>query len=416
MKIEPSGVIPTDLAGYKGLVGTRLQAIFGRDFVLDDETVVGQLVGTLALALAQVDERAVDVVNAFNVNTAVGEQLDSLGSVIALYRHEARSSTVVLTVSGTASTTIPAGSRVSAAPNGAPAFATDAEVSISGMGTATVNATAVDSGPIKAAAGTLTRIVNPVVGWSSVTNVAAAVPGRARETDAAYRRRFQTAYAHLGRDGLENIRSAVLNVDGVTDVLVEDNDTALSITRGRIPIAGHSIYVVVDYKGSTAPAADSALEERVGRAILESKPAGVGTVNTSGGADVVLAHGGRNRGTSTIRWDWVERIPLQITVEASLTRGVAPPDWEVLVRQRIVQWFAGGFTPGDLFDSSGIQIGEALDILRLRSPIYSVPGLKVDTDQLTVERVGSPNALGTPNLNQRYTIEEDRVMASGSYT
>ena len=424
MKIDPSGVIPTDLARYKGLVGTRLQAIFGRDFVLDDETVVGQLVGTLALALAQVDERAVDVVNAFNVNTAVGEQLDSLGSVIALYRHEARSSTVVLTVSSTASTTIPAGSRVSAAPDGSPAFATDAEVSISGVGTATVNATAVDSGPIKAEAGTLERIVNPVVGWSSVTNAAAAVPGRARETDAAYRRRFQTAYAHLGRDGLENIRSAVLNVEGVRDVRVEENNTASSVSRSGIAIAGHSIYVVVDYStGTTAPAADSALEERVGRAILESKPAGVGTVNrgaTDGSsADVVLDHGGGGRGTTTINFDWVVRIPLEISLTVTLTRGVAPSNWENLVKQRIVQWFSGGFTPQldsqQLFDSSGIQIGEHLDTGRLQSPIYSVPGLSLTADP-TVLRRGSPaTALGTPNLNERYTLSIDHITANGTW-
>lgn len=423
MRIEPGGITPTDLARYKELVAERLQAIFGNDFVLDDETVVGQLVGTLALALAQVDERAVDVVNAFNVNTAVGEQLDSLGSVIALYRHEARSSTVVLTVSSTASTTIPAGSRVSAAPDGSPAFTTDAEVSISGMGSATVNATAVDSGPIEAEADTLVRILNPVVGWSSVNNPAAAVPGRSRETDSAYRRRFQTAYAHLGRDGLENIRSAVLNVEGVRDVRVEENNTASSIPRSGVTIAGHSIYVVVDYEGTTAPAADSALEERVGRAILESKPAGVGTVNrgaTDGSsADVVLSHGGGGRGTTTINFDWVVRIPLEISLRVELTRGVAPSNWENLVKQRIVQWFSGGFTPQldsqQLFDSSGIQIGEHLDTGRLQSPIYSVPGLRLPADP-TVLRRGSPaTPLGTPNLNERYTLSIDHITANGSW-
>ena len=423
MRIEPGGITPTDLARYKELVAERLQAIFGNDFVLDDETVVGQLVGTLALALAQVDERAVDVVNAFNVNTAVGEQLDSLGSVIALYRHEARSSTVVLTVSSTASTTIPAGSRVSAAPDGSPAFTTDAEVSISGVGSATVNATAGDSGSIEAEANTLVRILNPVVGWSSVNNPAAAVPGRSRETDSAYRRRFQTAYAHLGRDGLENIRSAVLNVEGVKDVRVEENNTASSVPRSGIAIAGHSIYVVVDYEGTTAPAADSALEERVGRAILESKPAGVGTVNrgaTDGSsADVVLSHGGGGRGTTTINFDWVVRIPLEISLRVELTRGVAPSNWENLVKQRIVQWFSGGFTPQldsqQLFDSSGIQIGEHLDTGRLQSPIYSVPGLSLTADP-TVLRIGMPSTrLGTPNLNERYTLSIDHITATGSW-
>lgn len=411
MKIDPSGVIPTDLAGYKGLIEERLQSIFGNSFVLADETVAGQLVGALALALAQVDERAVDVVNGFNVNTAVGEQLDALGSVIALVRNEARASTVVLTVTGTPNTSIPEGSRVRATTEGSTAFATDSDVVIGSSGSATVNATAVTTGLVEAAAGTLTVIMNPVVGWTTATNAAAAIPGRARETDTAYRRRFETAYAHLGRDGLENIRSAMLNVNGVTDVLVEQNDTTAAVTKQDQTIAAHSIYVAVDYQGNTAPAADSAFEEQVGRAIFESKPAGVGTV---GSTDVTLAHGGGNRGATTIRWDWVVRIPLQITVTVTLTRGVVPPNWENLVRQRIVQWFAGDFSPAGFFDSSGLQIGEALDTGRLRAPIYSVPGLTLANDPV-VQRVASPNLLGTPDLNERYTIDENQITINGSY-
>lgn len=422
MKINPSGIVPTDLARYKTLVEDKLRSLFGNNVVLDDETVVGQLVGTLALALAQVDERAVEVVNGFNLNTAVGEQLDALGSVIALYRNEARSSTVTLTVTSTASTTIPAGSRVRAA-EGSPEFATDADVVLTGAGSATVNATAVDSGPgpIEAAAGTLTEIVNPVLGWSGVYNAAAAVPGRARETDTAYRRRFQTAYAHLGRDGLENIRSAVLNVDGVKDVRVEENNTAASVRESNYPVAipAHSLYIVVDYQGSTTPA----LEERVGRAILQSKPAGVGTVNSNtmgSSAAVALAHGGGGRGTTTINFDWVTRIPLQIALTVTLTTGVAPPNWEILVKKRIIQWFDGDFSPGldgqQLFDSSGLQIGESLDTDRLRSPIYSVPGVNLASGQPVVQRVATPpTRLGTPQLNQRYTLEESQITTIGTY-
>lgn len=423
MKINPSGIVPTDLAGYKTLVDDKLRSLFGTNVVLDDETVVGQLVGTLALALAQVDERAVEVVNGFNLNTAVGEQLDALGSVIALYRNEARSSTVTLTVTSTASTTIPAGSRVRAT-EGSPEFATDADVVLTGEGSATVNATAVETGLIEAAAGTLREIVNPVRGWSGVTNAAAAVPGRARETDTAYRRRFQTAYAHLGRDGLENIRSAVLNVNGVKDVRVEENNTAASVRESHYPVAipAHSLYIVVDYQGSTAPVEGSALEERVGRAILESKPAGVGTVNSNtmgSSADVVLAHGGGGRGTTTINFDWVTRIPLQIELTATLTTGVTPSNWETLVKKRIIQWFDGNFSPGldgqQLFDSSGLQIGESLDLDRLRSPIYSVPGVNLASGQPDVQRIATDTRLGTPQLNQRYTLEESQITTNGTY-
>ena len=412
MRFVSSGITATSLAEYKDQIEVNLRTIFGPDFVLDDDTVIGQLVGAIALALAEVDENAVAVANSFNLSTAVGSQMDALGSILNLPRANTTSSTVVLSGTGVNGTTIPAGSQVRGKISRA-VFATDATVVI-GNPTSdryTVNATAIEPGPVEAAAADITEIVNPIVGWRTVTNAAAAVVGRFGETDTAYRSRFRYAYAHLGRDGLENIRSAILNADDdVTAVQVVENDTEASVQTTGYPVAipAHSLYIVVDYDGNTAPVEDSVLEQRVGRAILESKPAGVGTVHSMGGAEVVLFHGEGGRGSTTIYWDWVQRIPLQMEVRVTLREGVFPADWETLLKRRIVAWFNGDFDAGGLFDTSGLQIGEALDLERLRTPIYSIPGLTLAANSPTVTRV-SGGAIGTPNLNQRYTIDEANI-------
>ena len=404
MKFVTNGITATSLAEYKDQIEVGLRTIFGADFVLEDETVVGQLVGAIALALAEVDENAVHVANSFNLNTAVGSQLDDLGSILNLERINSSSSTVVLTGTGVNSTEIPAGSQVRAATTRS-VFATDADVVIGNPtpNTYTVNATAIEPGPVAAAAGDIREIVNPIVGWGTVNNAAAAVPGQFGETDTAYRKRFQTAYAHLGRDGLENIRSAVSKVADVTDVLIRDNDGSSNVPLQGKTLTPHSVYIAVEH--SDGSPTEEAIVLAVGNAILQSKPAGVGTV---GGTDVVLAHGEGNRGSTTIRWDWVQKIPLEMTVVVSLQEGNFPANWEALIKDRIVAWFDGSFRAGGLFDVSGLQIGEALDMERLRTPIYSVPGLTLAPSYPTVTRVGGA-AVGTPELNQRYTIAEDQI-------
>ena len=417
MRFVSSGITATSLAEYKDQIENNLRTVFGPEFVLDDETVIGQLVGAIALALAEVDENAVAVANSFNVNTAVGSQLDALGSILNLSRANTTFSTVVLTGTGINGTSIPEGSQVRGVLSRS-VFATDTAVVI-GNPTAnqyTVTATAIEPGPVEAAAGDITEIVNPIVGWRTVNNVAAAVVGRFGETDIAYRNRFRDAYAHLGRDGIDNIRSSLLNADDdITDVRIVENNTDASVQTTGYPVAvpAHSIYVIVDYAGNDVPAAGSALEQRVARAILESKPAGVGTVRSTNGQEIFLTHGVSNRGTTTIRWDWVQRIPLEIGVRVSLQTGIFPADWETLIKQRIVAWFNGTFRAGGMFDESGLQIGEALDLDRLRTPIYSIPGLSLSSGSPTVERVGG-SAIGTPNVNERYTITEDAISPSRS--
>ena len=149
-------------------------------------------------ALTECDELVSHVANGFGVYTAVGLQQDRLFGALGVKRIPGTRSTVTATLSGTASTQVPAGSR--ARTTGGALFETNGDTIIGAGGTVDVLMRSVNLGPVTALAGDLTGIVTVVSGWAGITNAAAATPGTVEETDRAYRRRYlQARAANAGR-------------------------------------------------------------------------------------------------------------------------------------------------------------------------------------------------------------------------
>jgi len=99
-----------------------------------------------------------------------------------------------------------------------------------------VEATAQETGPVQAPAGTLTVIETPVTGWTSATNALDADPvGTDLEDDISFRLRRLEEIAIAGRATTEAIKSKVLEVDGVTAVVVFENDSEIVDVDGRPP-------------------------------------------------------------------------------------------------------------------------------------------------------------------------------------
>lgn len=92
---------------------------------------------------------------------------------------------------------------------------------------------AVNTGPIQALAGTLTQIVNTIVGLDQVDNLLDATLGANQETDTDFRTRRIAALQGLGAARLEAIRGALLQITGVTAATVFENDTNAVDAYGR---------------------------------------------------------------------------------------------------------------------------------------------------------------------------------------
>lgn len=206
--------------------------------------------------------------------------------------------------------------------------------------------TATATGPIIANAGTLINVVTPIIGLDDSLNITDAVVGRDVETDNAYRARRAETLQVAGAGTVEAIRSKLLEVDGVTAVVVFENNEDIPDLQGRPP---HSFEAVVQ-GGDDQDIADE---------IWAVKPAGiktdgsqVETIVDSQGQDHLIYF---SRPTNLIVY-----VKLQLSVNSSY-----PANGDAAAIQNIVN--AG----------NALGIGkEVVTIPYLISSLASIPGIE----------------------------------------
>ena len=229
-----------------------------------------------------------------------------------------------------------------------------ADALIPNPGTVDIVAEAVQTGPIAAAAGTLTTIVTQVAGWETVTNPAAAVPGIAQESTQGYRSRMLASTGRLARGPLDAIQAALIEA-GATGFRIEVNDTDADRTVGAFDIPPHSIFVIV--KGGQ--------DADIAAALVKSKGLGVGTYAGAGNQAVTVD-------------DIVFRRPEEFAIALAITLQIDvsfPADGLDEIKRNLVAYADGTWHGGaGQFDTRGFRIGEGVDFRRLNSPISAVPG------------------------------------------
>jgi len=124
------------------------------------------------------------------------------------------------------------------------------------------------TGPYEAPAGTLTTILDPVVGWTSVHQLVDADEGSDIETDEDLRLRRERSIHVANGGSIDAIRTALLEIEAVDEAIVLENITDVVDTLGVPP---HAIYAILD-----APA-DPEVEDEIAETIWASKPGGIAT-------------------------------------------------------------------------------------------------------------------------------------------
>ena len=348
---------------------------------LDDETPLGQIVGIMALGLAEADEVVVHVSNALSLSHASGRQLDDLGSLLSITRKAATKSTVTATLYGVSGTTIPAASR--AQTEAGDDFSLDADALIGAGGSVDAAMTAVKSGAITVAQGTLTRIATAVSGWTSVNNGVAATVGRARETDSEFRARYRLSTARLANGTISALESAIAEA-GAVRFRIRSNDTANPVIVQNVSIPSHSVMPIIDINVGTFNSTTLRTE------LTRVKNLGIAY---AGGATLDAATGIRYQPAQ------LSRVRVQVTIR---TDDAFSADGILQIRQNLVNYAAGTWTGGaGLFDTSGFQIGEPIDEHRLRVPINAVSHHAIQSLSVTSS---DGNALGAPDLDTLYTL------------
>jgi len=280
----------------------------------------------LALMVADVASNAVTLIlgmaDGIDPNAAVGEALDLIARFNSVTRLGAEPSTVMLTLTGTNGTVVPAGTRF-ASSGGAIVFELDAATTISGATSAPATCTV--DGATELAAATTMNIQTPVAGLASAITADAASPGRGIETDAQLRGRMFVARFLLGR-GTENaIRGALLAVPGVTAAVVVSNRTGSVDSEGR---PAHSFECVV--------LPDTVEEELIGAVLLAQQPAGVETHGRESWSTVDESGTAR-----TVRWNFGAEVAVEVRAQAVTVASGAPPDWDAQIVAALTAYIDG---------------------------------------------------------------------------
>ncbi len=268
--IDVNGITAPTYAEVLEYLKDQYRTIYGPDVYLEADSQDGQLLAVFASSINDANAVAIAIYNSFSPATAQNDALSKNVKINGIRRQEASYSTADLLIIGQAGTTIANG--IAKDGNGVK-WALPVSVVIPPAGQITVTATCQTIGAVPAAAGSITQIGTPTLGWQSVTNPAAAAEGAQVEKDAALRQRQTVSTALPSLTVLDGIIGAVASLPGVTRYAVYENDTDTTDANG---LPRHAISFVVE--GGDAQA--------IADAIARKKTPGSPTYGTTSVASV----------------------------------------------------------------------------------------------------------------------------------
>jgi len=390
-EITPFGVTGKTLIQYRDeITGEYLD--IDANWNVNPESPDGQAIAIWSESFANLDEQVQYAYMSRDPATAVNQALDDIADYAGIERLDATPSTATVTVSGTAGTVIPAGSRVRQAVTGT-TWATDEDVTIPGD----VNVTATEDGRLAAPQNTLTEIVDAVAGWSSVTNDNAAAQGRDVESDTQFRLRRNLSVAQPSQNQVDSIFAAVANVDGVTQVRVYENDENTTDANG---LNGNS----------TATFVQGGDIEDIQAALVVRKNPGSGMNRDNSFPNEV---------TDTAETPLGNLVPITffrpelVTVYAEVTINTSQisEGEKADIKQAIVDFAVEGYTgSGDGFTQRGFRIGEVISSGKLFTPVNEVVGARGYVETIFIGASASPSGqLVNVDFNELGVFDVDNI-------
>lgn len=394
--IDSTGVIVPDTANLKSEVEAEYVEAFGTDLVISDDTPQGVLIVAETIARDEVVRNNAALANQINPNEAGGVFLDAILALTGTVRNSQTYSYTTCFLTGVPGTVIPATTSTAKNENN-DVFASISTVTLNGDGEATVTFQALEPGPIGAQAGTLTQIVNGVLGWETITNTDDAVLGSLTQSDESAREFRRNTLALQGMALPEAITSALYATTGVKSLTFRENVTSSIQVIDGVTMKPHSMYVCVD--GGT--------DEDVATVLLEKKSGGCDYTNDAGipiTVDVVEPASGQ---VYPVSFDRPNIIVIEAQVTISVNNSITG-DPVKLVKDAIIA-YANGLIEGE----SGFSVGTPVSSFELAGAInITYPGIFVKN--LGTKLAGSPGDYSSNELPitiyQKATITENDIV------
>lgn len=229
------------------------QTIYGSDINFDSNTQDGQTINIEAQSIEDVLEVLLNIYNAFDPQAAIGTQQDRLYYINGIIRKGATYSFQDIDVTVTQSVTLqgldadadnPDGIGYTVADNFGNQWILLDTQTPSVADTYTYTFRAKNLGAITSLPNTITIPVTIILGVSAVNNpTGVTTVGLDGETDAAFRTRQAISFANRTTNSLDGLYSDLLNLTGVVDAAVYENDKNSEDDNG---IPAHGSWTIVD--------------------------------------------------------------------------------------------------------------------------------------------------------------------------
>lgn len=347
--ITSTGVIVPDTADIRAEVISEWKSAFGQDLDVGPETPQGVMITAEIEARDSVARNNADLANQINPDIAGGVFLDAIWSLTKGGRRNAtRSMLTGVLMTGKRGTAIHAGARAAVEGTGelfelAATVIIGADQRVSGV------FRAVKYGAISANVGQLKNIVTGVLGWETVSNPAAAVPGRLKESDVAARRRRRQTLGLQSVAQPEAIISRLYDIEGVESLIFRENISHLPQVIDGVQLGPHSIYVCID--GGT--------DMSIASALLDTKSLGAGW-NGEVTVTVIDSVSGQ---PYVVQFDRPEIVPVFIRLSARYNN----LDGQRIIPEAIMRYVSGGLE-GD----AGFVVGNDVSPFELASAVNQV--------------------------------------------
>lgn len=397
--LTPNGLSIDDFEIILEEIQTAFIAAYGAGIKTEVKSGAGQLQRIIAARDQQWQEILLSVYTGLDPRLAEGVLLDRSNSLLGLTRLPDTPAEVLGTYTGTPTTVIPAGSRVSV---GTPAniFATDVEYIVGGGGTIdNVLVIAELPGEVDVSilgAWTLEDAIGGITGFDDDSQ---PVLGRVVELDADFRARGDIERFRRGIGPLAAIDATLIAVAGVTFAKSFENVTVSPTDSNGIDL--HGIKAVVE--GGT--------DLDVATAMRNSFPAG----HQSFGAESQVLNVGPDQ--RTWFFDRVAEVPVYVRAEflTSTSEESTPADLDATAKAALMEFAMGPIDPatGNRSTTQGAwQIGTDVLSNRLEGALADITGADDVTVTTSLDDVSYISTKRAISIVQRAVLAEVRITIS----
>lgn len=391
--VSNTGVILPDTSTLLDDVTTEYKDAFGQDLVTTNDTPQGVLIVSETTARSNVLSQNAQVANQINPDEAGGVFLDAICALMGLEREPATFGLIpAVTVAGRPNTIIPAGSQ--ATDTAGNLWNTVGNVQLDATGNGTIDFQCNVTGPIGVNPGNLNRVVSSVLGWETVNNANAAIPGTDEQSDDSLRSLRRKT---LALQGISTVQAQVSNLyalPGVRSLAYRENIADTTQVIDGISLVGHSIWACV-FGGEDVDIATS---------LLNNKTDGA---NWNGAVSVLVREPYSGQ-IYTVKFDRPTIVPMLCRVTYRVSAGSSVVDPATAIPQAVVD-YANGVIP----NADGFVVGGSV------SPFEISWGINAEFPQIFITKVEvteASNPSGWQTTELTLALNQVASITQGSVT